>query len=285
MNDISLAKPALLISNRQIADGIYAMDLQEPGLAAEARPGQFVMLAVSEGADPFLRRPFSLAGIDGDGGKIRLIYQVSGRGTGLMAAWEAGKQVSLLGPLGNGFALDAQPGPAILVGGGMGLAPLLPLAKELRERDRAVYVFAGARSLGLLFGLSDFRAYGCMVQIATEDGSGGAAGFATLPLGQYMQAGFPGGGRASGTDGMTRGGGSQAPSLYACGPAPFLRAVAGLCRDYGVEAQLSMEERMGCGIGACMGCSVQIRTAEGIVRKRVCYDGPVFRAGEVVLDG
>lgn len=264
-----LNKSALLISNRRIAEGIYAMELSEPGLAAEVRPGQFVMMAIDDGIEPFLRRPFSVAGIDRGAGTIKLVYQVTGKGSAMMSAWETGRRVDLLGPLGNGFTWDNLSGAAVLAGGGMGIAPLLPLAKALREHGKEVTVFAGARSLDLLFGLPSFNEYGCEVQIATEDGSGGMTGFATLPLELRLRAGFPGVGGA----------------LYACGPAPFLKAVADLCGTYKAEAQLSMEERMGCGFGACMGCSVQIRTADGIKRKRVCYDGPVFTAGEVVFDG
>ena len=274
MNDRRLANVALLYSNRRTADGIYSMELLSPEIASTARPGQFLMVALGEGANAFLRRPFSLAGIDKATGMVRLIYQVAGKGTELMATWGTGRQIDVLGPLGNGFPLGEGAGTAenvILVGGGMGLAPLLPLAKALREQSKTVNVFAGARSIDLLFELSAFKEYGCEVQIATEDGSAGVTGFATIPLERHLQ-------KLQAFD-------LTAQTLYACGPMPFLKAVAGMCRPYGLEAYLSMEERMGCGIGACMGCSIRIRASEGIIQKRVCYDGPVFPALEVVFDG
>jgi len=242
------------------------MDISASELAATASPGQFVMLAMNDSIDPFLRRPFGIAGIDRDGGAIRLIYQVVGRGTGDMSGWEPGRRIDLLGPLGNGFTWDERLRRAILVGGGMGIAPLLPLAEALRACDVEVDVFIGARSMDLLLGQDTFSKYGCQVHFATEDGSGGVTGFVTLPLEEHLRKHV-----------------SVAPmcTLFACGPTPLLKAVAGLCDTYKIEAQLSLEERMGCGFGACMGCSVQVMPAEGAaVNKRVCCEGPVFSAAE-----
>ncbi len=274
----SLVKKALLTRNQEIAKGIYEMELVEPDLAAAARPGQFVMLSISKGLEPFLRRPFGIAGIEPQKGSIRLIYQLAGRGTKQMAAWEAGRPVELLGPLGNGFAWENGPGRVVLAGGGMGIAPLLPLAKALRSLNKEVTVFLGARSLDLVFGIKELGQAGCQVQLATEDGSAGAAGFVTLPLEAYLQknAGSSAGNSSS----------AQLQGLYACGPTPFLKAVSGLCDRYSITAQLSLEERMGCGLGACMGCTVQIKDSAGkIKQQRVCYEGPVFKAEEVVFHG
>jgi dihydroorotate dehydrogenase electron transfer subunit len=125
--------------------------------------------------------------------------------------------------------------------------------------------------MDLLFELPVFIEYGCQVQLATEDGSGGVTGFATLPLARHLE-------RLEGDE-------LSAHILFACGPTPFLKAVAELCRPRGPEAQLSLEERMGCGIGACMGCSIKIQGKGGFGQKRVCHDGPVFPAAEVVFDG
>jgi dihydroorotate dehydrogenase electron transfer subunit len=262
-----LSKKAVVTHNAQIAEGIFSMTLAEPEIAAACVPGQFVMISVSDGVEPFLRRPFSVAGMDRGKGTFTLIYQAVGKGSKRLAGWGAGQETDILGPLGNGFSRKDGMGKAVLAGGGMGIAPLLPLAKELRAGGVDVSVFAGARSMDLLFGLHRFNAYGCKVQVATEDGSGGVRGFVTLPLEEHLK--------------------KHAPTmLYACGPTPFLKAVAALCGSFHWEAQLSLEERMGCGFGACRGCSIQTWSASGdIVRKRVCVDGPVFAAGEVFPDG
>ena len=274
MENDCLRKTATLIHHQPVADGIYKMTLYEPDLAIAAQPGQFAMFSLNGEAGLFLRRPFSFADIDRDTGTVAILYQVTGKGTKYMAEWETGRLVDVLGPLGRGFTIEEHAGRAILAGGGMGIAPLLFLARELSALGKDLVVFAGARSSNLLFGISQFQAFGCRIQIATEDGSDGAKGFVTLPLEDHLKEHA----RGARADGNTM--------LYACGPAPFLQAVAGLCERYHQEAEISLEERMGCGFGVCMGCSVQIRSADGTIRqKRVCHDGPVFTAGEVLFHG
>jgi dihydroorotate dehydrogenase electron transfer subunit len=314
-----LVKKAFLIRNRQIARDIYEMELLEPELAAAARPGQFVMLAINQGIDPFLRRPFGLAGIQPEAGSVRLIYQLAGRGTRQMAGWEAGRQVELLGPLGAGFSWQEGGGRVLLAAGGMGIAPLLPLAGVLRSLGKEVTVFLGVRSLDLVFGLRELNRAGCQVQLATEDGSAGATGFVTLPLEDCLRR-HTGTGQAPAQAQQASAPAQQAPApaqkasapaqqppapaqqasapaqaqpapaglqyLYACGPTPFLKAVNGLCTRYGLPAQLSLEERMGCGLGVCMGCVVQIKDSAGHIRpQRICREGPVFKGEEVVFNG
>ena len=274
MENDCLRKTATLIHQQPVADGIYIMTLYEPELATSAQPGQFAMFSLNGEAGLFLRRPFSFAEVDRDTGTVAILYQATGKGTNYMAEWETGRRIDVLGPLGRGFTIKEQAGQAILAGGGMGIAPLLFLAGELSASGKDLIVFAGAKSKDQLIGISQFQAYGCRVQIATEDGSGGVKGFVTLPLEDHLKV------RAR--NGRTEGD----AMLYACGPAPFLQAVAGLCGRYHQEAQISLEERMGCGFGVCMGCSVQIKSADGTIRqKRVCYDGPVFTAGEVFFRG
>ncbi|MDR0468677.1 MAG: dihydroorotate dehydrogenase electron transfer subunit [Peptococcaceae bacterium] len=313
---MTMLRHALLISNFRLADGIYDMELVEPALAASAVPGQFVMVAINESIEPFLRRPFSIAGIDRDQGIIRLIYQTVGKGTAQMAGWEPGRKVDLLGPLGNGFSWEEGLIGAILVGGGIGIAPLLPLANELRASGKDALVFIGAASASRIIGADLFDSYGCRVWLATEDGSAGIKGFVTLPLEEHLQQQFQSSKQQYQSPGQPLQppantallplGQSLQPSadaalqplgqplppsadatlppwqLFACGPALFLKTVAALCSRYTLCAQLSMEEKMGCGIGACMGCSIPVKSSAGEVRqKRVCYDGPVFDAREV----
>jgi len=277
-----LSKTAIVIQNRKIADDIYAMVLSAPDLAASTRPGQFFMFMVDGGKDLFLRRPFSVAGISPEAGTVQIIYQITGKGTTQMARWEAGREIDVLGPLGNGFSWDDTIRRVVLVGGGMGIAPLLPLAGELRASGIEVSAFAGAKRMDLFFGLSQWIEYGCQVQIATEDGSGGVRGFVTLPLEEHLKRHF---GPSREQSGRQRPDMAQ-NMLFACGPAPFLQAVTGLCESYQLKAQLSHEERMGCGFGACMGCSIPVKSGDGgLMQKRVCCDGPVFAAGEVIDNG
>jgi len=335
METSGILHQAVLIRNSWIATGVCRMTLSSPELAAAARPGQFVMTSVSDNADPFLRRPFSIADIDRDEGSISLIYQVVGKGTKQMADWKAGRAVGLLGPRGNGFSWDAGLRRAILVGGGLGVAALLPLAKELRSQGIGITAFAGARSQDLLIGVQEFSDWGCSVQVATEDGSGnGAKGFVTLPLEAHLKgkiavddedavlvkdeplgSGITGSPGIIGRPGITGSpgitgkpgnlgspGNPSSPGnsdsqdrlgrpptglmLFACGPALFLKAVADISERYHIETQLSLEERMGCGFGACIGCSIQTRSDnDKTLQKRVCTDGPVFAAREVVFNG
>ena len=281
----------LVSSSQEIATGIVELTLRGGNLAQYASPGQFVMVSVSgnhdtrdgtrEGIDPFLRRPFSIADIDREADEIKLIYQIQGHGTARMAQWTTGQEVDVLGPLGNGFSWDDALEQAILVGGGLGTAALLPLAKQLRSEGKAVQVFLGARSADLLFGFPLFEQWGCRIQIATEDGSSGTPGLVTLPLESYLMEQKSADEQDKDTDRQ-----SKSPLLFACGPEPFLHAISTLCSTYQIQGQISMEERMGCGFGACMGCSIETQLSEDHhQRKRVCKDGPVFTIGEVLFHG
>ena len=266
-----LAK-AVVIDNQDLGAGLYRVTIEAGDIARNAAPGQFVMVSTGDGIIPLLRRPFSVADINKSSGAISLIYQLIGEGTRLMAEWVPGKAVDMLGPLGNGFSIPPNLSRAILAGGGIGMAALLPLARELRRLDIPVTVYAGARTSDLLIGLQELREWGCGIQIATEDGSAGATGFITGPIEEGLKL-------------MNRDN-SGDTVLFACGPNPFLRVVAGLCRKFRVDAQFSLEERMGCGFGACRGCSIQTRSDSGdIVMKRVCVDGPVFKGSEVFANG
>ena len=306
MSDTRIQKITTVVDNRQIAEDIYELVLSGSGLAQASRPGQFVMLSVADGIEPFLRRPFSIAGMDKATDTIRIIYQTVGKGTDRMQDWRAGVTVDVLGPLGNGFSWDDGLERAILAGGGLGIAAILPLAEALRVQGIQVDVFLGARSSDMLFGVSELEVFGCCVQVATEDGSSGVSGFVTLPLEEHLRTHLPsvGDGSAGQPPGhvslaaqhTAAGDPARSQMLFACGPAAFLHAVSDLCAAYQLSGQLSMEERMGCGFGACMGCSIEVYSQDaaeerkadehqGYRRKRVCKDGPVFPIGEVVFHG
>ena len=232
-------------SNEQIAKNVYRMQLG--GDTAGILPGQFVNIRVQ---GQFLRRPISVCNITD--GILTIIYKVVGVGTEAMSHLPIGIQLDVLTVLGNGYDLTKAGDAPLLVGGGVGVPPMYMLARQLREMGKAVRVILGFNTKDEVFYEEEFRALGCDVTVTTMDGSHGVKGFVTNAL-----------------DG-------QQSYYYTCGPLPMIKA---LLQAAGTNGEVSMEERMGCGFGACMGCTIQ--TTQG--PKRVCKEGPVFPAGELIL--
>ncbi|MBR0393690.1 MAG: dihydroorotate dehydrogenase electron transfer subunit [Alistipes sp.] len=237
-----------IVSNRALTPLIYEMRLKGD-TSAITRPGQFVELSI-EGL--FLRRPISVCNFDE--GELTLVYKVVGKGTADMAAMQVGRKVDVLTGLGNGFNADAECQRALLVGGGVGVPPLYRLARELLAKGREVTVVLGFNTAAELFYEEEFKALGVNLVVATVDGSKGVKGFVTDAI------------RESGV---------AFDYFYSCGPLPMLKA---LSQSVTADGELSLEERMGCGFGICMGCSIQ--TASGA--KRVCKEGPVFKKEEIL---
>ena len=227
-------------SNEQIAKNVYRMQLC--GDTAGIFPGQFVNIRVQ---GQFLRRPISVCNIAD--GILTIIYKVVGVGTEAMSHLSVGTQLDVLTVLGNGYDLTKAGDEPLLVGGGVGVPPMYMLARQLREMGKAVRVILGFNTKDEVFYEEEFRALGCDVTVTTVDGSYGVKGFVTNAL-----------------DG-------QQSYYYTCGPLPMIKA---LLQAAGTNGEVSMEERMGCGFGACMGCTIQ--TTQG--PKRVCKEGPVFPA-------
>ena len=227
-------------SNEQIVKNVYRMQLC--GDTTGILPGQFVNIRV-EGQ--FLRRPISVCNINN--GVLTIIYKVVGVGTEAMSHLPIGTQLDVLTVLGNGYDLSKAGDKPLLVGGGVGVPPMYMLARQLREAGKAVRVILGFNTKDEVFYEEEFRALGCDVTVTTVDGSHGVKGFVTNAL-----------------DG-------QQSYYYTCGPLPMIKA---LIQAAGTHGEVSMEERMGCGFGACMGCTIQ--TTQG--PKRVCKEGPVFPA-------
>ena len=227
-------------TNEQIAKNVYRMQLC--GDTTGILPGQFVNIRV-EGQ--FLRRPISVCNINN--GVLTIIYKVVGVGTEAMSHLPIGTQLDVLTVLGNGYDLSKAGDKPLLVGGGVGVPPMYMLARQLREAGKAVRVILGFNTKDEVFYEEEFRALGCDVTVTTVDGSHGVKGFVTNAL-----------------DG-------QQSYYYTCGPLPMIKA---LLQAAGTNGEVSMEERMGCGFGACMGCTIQ--TTQG--PKRVCKEGPVFPA-------
>lgn len=265
---------ALVVRHETLNPGHFLLTLDCPAVAAQARPGQFVMLQVRPGYDPLLRRPMSICRVLGGKRRIQILYKVTGIGTGHLSRQPSGAHLNLLGPLGRGFTLPqrapgsrAAAGRSILVAGGVGIAIFPFLVDALRERRGKALLLFGGRSRQDLVMVPWFRSRGVEVRLATEDGSRGVRGYVTRLLEPHL---------APGKD--------DASTLYVCGPTPMMRAVGDLALAAGVSCQMALESQMPCGIGVCLGCVV--RTPDGPVDAlypRVCTEGPVFEAGRVVL--
>lgn len=249
-----------VISQVELTAGIFSMWLEAKEMAAEAVAGQFVSVYCRDGAR-LLPRPISLCEIDKDKGLLRLVYRIAGKGTAELAELQAGDQVSVLGPLGNGFPLDAAKGKTVfLMGGGIGIPPMLETAKQL---DGNKNIIVGYRDKNQF--LTEELDKAGNLYIATEDGSVGTKGNVLDAI------------RSEGLEGDI---------IFACGPTPMLRAIKAYAEEKKMECYISMEEKMACGVGACLACVCQSKEVDGhshVHNKRICKDGPVFEASEVDL--
>ena len=256
-----------IIENREIAKDIFSMTLRAPEAAGAAKAGQFVNLYLDD-KSRLLPRPISICEADGEKGTLRLVFRIAGEGTKQLSALKSGDSVTLMGPLGNGF-IDTPEKKAILFGGGIGIPPMLGLAKKLSALGVQVTSVLGYRD-SENFLAEEFEKYGKVI-IATDDGSVGFHGNVV----QAASCAFD-------VD-TVEGNGT---CVFACGPLPMLRGVKGFAKDRGMKCQVSMEERMACGVGACLGCvvrSAEVDEHSNVKNKRVCKDGPVFWAEEIEL--
>lgn len=247
---------AKVLSQEMLADGIYSLWI-ETEAALTARPGQFVSVYTTD-ASKLLPRPISICEIDKEDKSLHLVYRVAGKGTEEFSQMQTGMHLDVLGPLGNGFPLKKK--KAFLIGGGIGIPPILELAKQL---DCEKQIVLGYRNSDM-FLLDDFKKQG-KVYVATEDGSYGVQGNVLDAI------------RENGLD---------AEIIYACGPTPMLRALKAYAAENKIECWISMEEKMACGIGACLACvckSKEVDAHTNVHNKRVCKEGPVFAAEEVEL--
>ena len=246
---------AVVHSQEQLADGIYSMWINTEA-AKDAKPGQFISMYTTDGSK-LLPRPISICEIDKENGRLRVVYRVTGPKTGTeeFSKLKAGDVIPVIGPLGNGFPKKEK--KAFLIGGGIGIPPMLQLAKELNCEKQIVLGFRDE-----LFLMDEFKKQGA-VYVATEDGSAGTEGNVLDAI------------RENGLD---------AEIIYACGPMPMLRALKEYAQKNHMECWISMEERMACGIGACLACVCQSKEKDAhsnVKNKRICKEGPVFRAEEV----
>ena len=246
------SKLCKLLSARALTKDVFDFVLECPELAALANPGQFAQIRLPGHT---LRRPISICGIDKAAGTLRFVFQIRGEGTAELAQFQPGSEIEILAPLGNGFPVDPVK-CTLLVGGGIGVPPMLGVAAELKEKAVAVL---GFRNQDAVILEKDFQAVGAKTLIATDDGSYGHHGLVTdLCKDQEFDC------------------------VMACGPAPMLKVVRALAEERGVPCYVSLEERMACGIGACLGCAVGLLKEDGSQYfGHVCKDGPVFESHRV----
>ncbi|MZP29020.1 hypothetical protein GTO91_04755 [Heliobacterium undosum] len=308
INSSAVLADAAILSQEELKPGFFRLVLSAPELARRCQPGQFVQVRVSDGVAPLLPRPISIHGFDGEQGTLSLLYHVAGQGTGKLSRLAVGESLKIWGPLGNGWIMpenltggsknlvsdsevsdsqnfvggsekiptdapvDADKILPLFVAGGIGVAPLPPLAKAWRDLGAEAILLYGARSADQIVTADEFTAMGVDVRIATEDGSEGVTGRVTELLKDLNT-------------------GDKLPLLYVCGPKPMLKAVAQLADDQGWLCQVSLEERMCCGLGACLSCVCKTKTGDekvggkGWTHAKVCTDGPVFWSREVVWNG
>ncbi len=247
---------ATIVRQDEIAIDIYSIWFQTKQIAQMAKPGQFINIYSKEGSR-LLPRPISICEINKKKGQVRVIYRVAGKGTEEFSHYHTGTVLDIIGPLGNGYTLKEK--KAFLVGGGIGIPPLLELAKQLKCEKQIVVGFRGETFL-----TEELAKYG-ELSIATEDGRAGIKGTVLDAIKEKHL---------------------MADIIYACGPTPMLRAIKEYAMEHGIEAQISLEEKMACGIGACLACVCQSKDIDAhsnVKNKRVCKDGPVFDAQEVEL--
>jgi dihydroorotate dehydrogenase electron transfer subunit len=251
----------VILSHEPAGRGYYRLVLKAPEAAATALPGHFLMLRVSDNMDPLLARPLGVASIP-TRSTIEILYRIAGRGTSLLTRIEAGHTLQFLGPLGKGFPMPKKGATAVLVAGGSGFPPLQFLSQYA---EVPVHLFVGSRYKECLPPtgvLKRFRENCATVHVATEDGSMGVKGMTTDILNAFLTK-------------MEK---KTHLVIYACGPHPMLAAVSKIAAEHSIPCYVSMEERMGCGLGACMGCSIPMK-AGGY--KRACKEGPVFDSRDV----
>ena len=253
---------ALVVSQEQLANGIFSMWIQTKA-AETAKPGQFISMYTNDGSK-LLPRPISICEIDAANGRLRVVYRVTGAHTGTeqFSKLEAGDTIPVVGPLGNGFPYEKAVGKNVfLMGGGIGVPPILELAKQMEcEKKQIVVGYRDAQT----FLKEEFEQNG-EVYISTEDGSVGTKGNVMDAIREHAL---------------------DADMIYACGPTPMLRAIKNYAEEHGIECYISLEERMACGIGACLACVCKSKEKDhhsNVNNKRICKDGPVFLSTEVEI--
>ena len=253
-----------LVRKEMLIDGIYKFSVKAPEIAQTARAGQFLEIKVSETGEPFLRRPISIYNIDKEAGEVEFIFQVKGRGTALLAERRIGDLIYIMGPLGFGAFKVQEYKNVAIIGGGIGTYPLHELAKELKGKAN-LNVYLGFRDKSLVTCEKEFESIGLnKLVITTDDGSYKEKGYAIDFMKKDIEE-------------------NPVDMIFACGPLPMLKAIRAYAIENNIPCQISLEERMGCGIGACLGCAVKVISGAEPRYGHVCKEGPVFNAADVEI--
>ena len=255
-----------ILSNEEVAEAHYLLRCECAEIAEHAQPGQFIHVMIPQGSGLLLRRPFTIYTMEGH--EITMLYQIIGDGTKQLSEMPKDAPLQVLGPLGNTFNFTTKPEPAILVGGGAGIASLMLLAVALRKNGIETIGLVGAQHHARLLSVADLKSIGVPVHIATDDGSVGHHGYITDILAELLKHAD-----------------WHCPTIYACGPHGMLAAVTKIAIDFEVPAQIAMENRMGCAMGVCLGCVCPVSTGPNSFEyQRVCTEGPVFNATDIAWD-
>ena len=263
-----------ILKNEKIQENCFLMKVKVASSFENPLPGQFVMIRIAGLNDPFLSRPISIYSFSRGKSScsIELLYRVVGKGTQVLAGLIEGSQVEINGPLGNGFEISAVKEKIVFIAGGIGVAPLSLLIESLCRRSdcspSAMTVYLGFQGASAVVGLDKLKKLCCDITVCTDDGTLGAKGFVTQVFQKDVKKFSP-----------------DNTSIYACGPKEMLKSLAKILNKSKFSCQVSLEERMACGTGACMGCVVAVKDKKGVFGyKRVCADGPVFNLADIIWD-
>ena len=257
---------AELVKKEQLKKDIFKFSVKAPNIVKNSKPGHFIEIRVSEQTEPFLRRPISIYNLDKENGILEFIFQVKGKGTEILAKKDVGSQIDIIGPLGYGtFKYEKYENLAI-IGGGIGVFPLYELAKCAKNDNKNVSTYLGFRNKDLVVLEDEFKNVSNKLTVTTDDGSYSQKGFAINYLEKDIEDG-------------------KIDSIYACGPLPMLKSVQKLAIERDIPCQISLEEKMGCGLGVCLGCAVKTSKSskEAPEYIHVCKAGPVFNAKDVEI--
>lgn len=252
-----------IISNEVLIPGIHKITFESSEISIIAVPGQFLEVRCADREDILLRRPISISNIDYQKNNVEIIFQIKGKGTEVLSNMMSGECLDVIGPLGNGFLLPQTSKKVALIGGGIGIFPLYLLANKLSGCE--VHTYFGFRTKEFILLEKEFKEVSKKLTIATDDGSYGEKGLVIdLLKNDFKYEGFE--------------------IIYACGPTPMLKAVKEFTEDNKIFCQISVEQKMACGVGACLGCACKLKKDDDWVYGHVCKDGPVFDSNKIIFD-
>ncbi len=261
-----MAKQVLaeIINKEEIIKGIYKFSVKSDEIVKTSNPGNFVEVRVSDQVEPFLRRPISIYNMNKENGVLEFIFQVKGKGTEILSRKQIGDKIDIVGPLGYGTFKFSKYNKIAIIGGGIGIFPLYELAKQAKEQGKNVNCYLGFRNKDLVMLEKEFKSVTDKLNISTDDGTYGNNGFAINYLKEDMEK-------------------EKYECIFACGPTPMLRAVKEYADKNNIDCQISLEEKMGCGLGVCLGCAVKKSSSSNDAPEyyHVCKGGPVFNSKDV----